>query len=362
MERARTMGCEKVHGQFSALLEGNLDPFEEERVRKHLETCPDCQRDWERFSQMVRWLHSVEEQEVPEGFLSEVEKRVEERRMKRRWMGPGLFRSMKIPVQAAAMVFIVLLALYLTKMIPFETIQKMPVEKRELSSSKVVKGKEPSSGVKEAKKDISLPASTPMAQYQRDYISEAKPSVQGEIKSDKEVSHAPSREKDEKAPSPPLETEAARVEALLPKETGKAEVLPPEEKRVGERGAKSKAYLIPEPQREITLKISERESALTQLKKLLKQFGGEVVKEEENSILASLPRLAYPEFEKELTKMSLPPHPSLMVKQREVIKERSLAEGTKKREPEVRREEAGRFRMDREETMAIRIYLKKGPD
>src|SRR5512136_1415102 len=120
------MECEQVRDRFSSLLEGELNPSEEKAVREHLASCSECQRDFEKFEKTIRWLHSIEEAEVPDGFFSEIHKKMEDQKKIGPMAGkvrPGWFNTLvrlKLPVQAVAMVAIVFLVLYLTKMLPVE--------------------------------------------------------------------------------------------------------------------------------------------------------------------------------------------------------------------------------------------------
>ena len=74
------MDCEKVRDRFSSLWEKELTPLEEKIVKEHLSSCPECRREFERFEKTMRWLHSVGEVEVPEGFLPDLHKKMEERK------------------------------------------------------------------------------------------------------------------------------------------------------------------------------------------------------------------------------------------------------------------------------------------
>ena len=76
------MECEKVRDQFSSLLEGDLNPIEEKIVRDHLVSCAECRKELERFEKTMHWLHSIEEVEVPDGFLSGIYKKMEGRKRK----------------------------------------------------------------------------------------------------------------------------------------------------------------------------------------------------------------------------------------------------------------------------------------
>ena len=74
------MDCEKARDRFSSLWETELTPFEEGVVKEHLSSCPECQREFDQFEKAMRWLHSVGEVEVPDEFLPELYKKMEERK------------------------------------------------------------------------------------------------------------------------------------------------------------------------------------------------------------------------------------------------------------------------------------------
>jgi len=79
-EGRRSMDCKEVRDRFSSLLERELMPPEEKILREHLSSCSECQRELERFEKTMRWLGSVEEVRLPEGFLPELYKKMEERK------------------------------------------------------------------------------------------------------------------------------------------------------------------------------------------------------------------------------------------------------------------------------------------
>jgi hypothetical protein len=131
------MDCEKVRDRFSSLWEKELTPIEKKIVMEHLSSCPACQREFEQFEKTMRWLHSAGEVEVPDEFLPELHKKMEERKRiapdkkaTGKWFNIPL--SLKLPVQAVAMVAIVFLVLYLTKMMPMEGYR--PKEPEQTSS------------------------------------------------------------------------------------------------------------------------------------------------------------------------------------------------------------------------------------
>jgi len=325
------MDCEKVRDQFSSLFEGELKPPEEEKVREHLGSCEDCEKEWKEFRQMMGWLDAVEEEDVPEGFLLEIEiqKKREERKGKERRGGDRFFRSMKIPIQAVAMVMIVFLALFLTKMPPFEMLQKRAVEKPEVLQSEREK-KEPVLKEEERQKVTSPPP----ALYRKDYLSEAKPSATDEREGAKDEFAQKMKEEDKKLPAPPFKEEMATAEPLRPKEMVKSEAPPLEEKRrESERVGKVMMSLAKKPAREITLKISDREKAVSQVQELAKQLGGEVVREDGNVLLTSLPVSSYAEFEKGLAQIGSSPVFPKATAPKEMKDDLSLAAGAKSKEP-----------------------------
>jgi hypothetical protein len=323
------MDCEKVRDRFSSLLEGDLKPPEEEKVREHLASCDSCRKNWEQFNRTIDWLHSVEEEEAPEGFLSEIEKKREEREGKKRWAEVRFFRTMKIPMQAAAMVMILFAVLYLTKMTPFDTLQKREVGKSETPYSEAEK-KAPI--LKEEEKQTVVPP--PSSLYRKDYASEAKPSVSDVRGSGKEISAQKMEEQDVKLPAPSLNKERTVEQPSRLKEMAKAESPPQGEMR---REARESLRVMRPPAEkrthEITLKIRDRERAISRLQDLAKQLGGEMVREDENLFLASVPASVYAEFEKGLADIGSPPAAPQTAAPNEMKDNLSVAAGAKSKDP-----------------------------
>ncbi len=250
------MDCNKVKNLFSALVEKDLSFLEEEEARRHIEACSECRREYESFEKMMAWLHSVGEVEVPEGFLSGI--------LQKKERGKGripLHPKWRLPIQAAAMVASLFLVIYLTRIVEVETPRMKEREAKAPATQEGVKEKPPAP--KMLKKEESAGRSSPKA--------EITPVEQ-----------------------PRLRTEERKT---LPSLSGKDEV---EDKSV------KAAALAPKPPREIILKVSDRESAFSQLKELITQYGGETLKAEENVLVASLPLHSFPEFEKEAMGLSSP--------------------------------------------------------
>jgi hypothetical protein len=251
------------------------------------------------------------------------------------------------------MLMIVFLALYLTKMAPFEMLQKRAVEKPEVSFSEREK-KEPVLKEEERQKATSPPP----ALYRKDYLSEAKPSVTDEKESAKDTVVQKMKKEDKERPAPPLKEEMATAEPTRPKEMTRAEAPRLEKKgREPERVGAVRMSLAKKTAREITLKISDREKAFAQVQELVKKMGGEVVREEGDFFLASLPASSYAEFEKELAQVGFPPTAPKAAVQKEMKDDLKLAAGAKSKEPEEKGKEPSRSVGLKEDTLFIRIRL-----
>lgn len=249
------MECEKVRDSFSSLLEGDLSPLDERFVREHLASCSDCQKDFEKFEKTVRWLQSVEESEVPEGFLYGIYKKMEVRKktgLTAEKIRPSWLHHLvqwKLPIQAVAMVAIVFLALYLARMPPLERPSSKDAEQIEVSQPEVKKEAKVATKEGEEEKKASAP-----------------------------TREAPALKESEKVEAQPAEA-SKRVKQMVKKDGG--------------------LFATESPQ-EIVLKITNRERALFQIRELVKQSGGEIAEEEGNIILASLPVTSFSQFEREL--------------------------------------------------------------
>ncbi len=310
------MECEKVRDRFSSLQEEELNPSEERMIREHLSSCSSCQKEYVRFDQTIRWLHSVGEVEVPEGFLPGIYKKVEnqkgtdatlEKAKSRGFLSPLSFR---IPIQAAAMVTLLFLVLYITKM--------MPVETPHLKDAGPTKAPLQTLPLQEVEK------TKPPAPLEKKKEEPVIPKVKEEVKEERGV---------EDAPSP--KTKKMPTEGFAPPQPS----------------------LAAKPLREIILKISDREKALLQLDELVRQLGGEIVKIEGNTLLASVPIASIPEFKKELGGLSSTGKEDKMLSQKDTLKRFSAPAGVKKGEVQEKGQGPLRSDADRVNSIMIRILL-----
>lgn len=342
------MECQKVRDRFSSLLEGELNSSEEEAVREHLASCSECQKDFEKFKKTIRWLHSIEETEVPDRFFSEIRKKMDAQKnmgFKAGKVRPGWFNTLvqlRLPAQAVAMVAIVFLVLYLTKMMPFETPHLMKeVEQKKAPQSEV---KEETSVVpREIGKEETTakpPSKMPQdAKIERKVTSKVEEEAKGAATSVPKI-EAP-------AVGTPQLKAAEKGKALF-SEPGKVVRMDVEERR---------AYLAATPPQEFILRISDREKALSQLQALIKQVGGEIMKEEGNTILASLPNASFSEFKKELAEMDALKKADQMPVQRQAIEDKEASLAVKRREAEEKGQEPPKPMTDRENRISVRILL-----
>jgi len=354
------MDCEKARDHFSSLLEGELNPLDEQMLKEHLSSCEECQKEWKRFSEMMRWVHSVDEEEVPEGFLLDIKKKMGERKErglspeKGRWRGFKVFPSLKIPIQAVAMVAIVFLALYLTKMMPVETPHKKEVKQVKAPYSEEGK-KEMDQVTKEVKGEGVAKKPSEDTSRLKDF-EQAKAPVPEEKGMAREAYVSGVKDEEKRMGEPSPKTEMAAVETPRPKEMEKVKAPLLEERKIErELVKKEKISLAAKPPRKITLKVSDREKALFQLQELVKQFGGEMITEERNVLFASLPVASFSEFEKGLVELSSSTKADKLIPQKEVKESFSVASGAKRREGEEKG--PARSMIDKEGYIAVRILL-----
>ncbi len=354
------MDCEKVRDQFSSLWEKELTPSEEKSVKEHLSSCPECQKEFERFEKTMGWLRSVAEVEVPEGFLPELYKKIEERKraplgekVRGRWFGFPL--SLKLPVQAVAMVAIVFLVLYLTKMMPME-VYRLKDAKQPSSPLSEEKKSEQVLSQKEMEKEQRVLETPPETPHPKD-VDLAKAPVAREEKF--EGAYVPQvKVEAKKGEAPSSKTEIMAYQPIESKEAARTKA-PPSELGKIEKGlaAKEKSAVASKLAQEIILKVSDRDKMISKLQELVKKFGGEMITSEENMFLASLPTGSFSEFEKELMGLSTPTQTDKVIAKKQVAGNLKAAPGAKREEVDEKIKEPAKRAADQESRMMVRILL-----
>jgi len=113
------MTCSETRDLLSAWLDQALDAHEREQVEAHLAGCPECRRELEGLRSTVTVLSRVEHPRAPVGFVDKVMGEVYPAPWYRK-LGRRVFQplSVKLPLEAGAMVVIAILGVYLLKGTP----------------------------------------------------------------------------------------------------------------------------------------------------------------------------------------------------------------------------------------------------
>ena len=106
--------CGDIEDRFTAYLDGYLETAEREVVEEHLSTCPDCLQKFRELERTRAILAGLDEIDPPPGLTEKIMARIHEEGQ----VKAGLFRRLffplhiKVPAQALATVFVVVLAVY----------------------------------------------------------------------------------------------------------------------------------------------------------------------------------------------------------------------------------------------------------
>jgi len=113
------MTCSETRDLLSAWLDQALDAHEREQVQAHLAGCPECRRELEGLRSTVTVLSRVEHPRAPVGFVDKVMGEVYPAPWYRK-LGRRVFQplSVKLPLEAGAMVVIAILGVYLLQGTP----------------------------------------------------------------------------------------------------------------------------------------------------------------------------------------------------------------------------------------------------
>jgi hypothetical protein len=369
------------------LWEKELSSFEEKILKEHLSSCPECRREFEQFEKTMGWLHSVGEVEVPEGFLQDLSKKREEKKGAVPGEKPGgkwfhFPLSYKLPVQAVAMVAIVFLVLYLTRMVPMEggrlkeTKQtSSPLSVQEKSEQVLTRSAAPSpiaeGEVEKRREGSTLNEPSPLGRG-------VEESAQKEVKEERRALETPTetpRPKDVEQAKAPVPGGKKREGTYAPEiPSSKAEVLayqqmeskgagiekspPPEPGKIGrELAVQEKSLVASKPPQEIILKIADRKKVIPRLHELVKQFGGQVVATEGDAFLASLPSGSFAEFKKELAGFSSPAKADRLISDKHDTGSLRLEEEAKREEGDRKSKGSARLAADTQSRTIVRILL-----
>ena len=349
------MDCYDVRERFSLLWEKELSPSEEAEMKGHLRVCADCQLEFSRFDRTLQMLHSVEEVEVPGGILSGIYGKMEERKqgalygerpIKSKWF--GISSSWRLPVQAVAMVAVVFLALYLTKMDPVErsVLKEVPLEKAPVAERPRTAVETQAPRVEEKKAE--MPEATKEFEKKRE-----KGSVSGKVRDEAKAAE-PVMEARKPVPEPEIVADQLPRE----KEVETFAVGALKEKKGDETPSKREmALLKTESSREFSLKVSDLKKAVSELQELVKQAGGETLKTEEKMLIVSIPGASFPEFRKATEGVGSAPKPGPMAPVRAARAAKSAVPETKSREAQEEVPKPEMLSPSKEDRIVVRILL-----
>ncbi|MBI4587274.1 MAG: zf-HC2 domain-containing protein [Candidatus Rokubacteria bacterium] len=113
------MNCPEARELFSSRVDALLTPEQRRALDLHLQTCAECPREWERFRRTVSLLHSLEEARAPAGFAARViEAARREPWLRRLLRNVFLPLHVKLPLEAAAIVLVSTLVIFLYRQTP----------------------------------------------------------------------------------------------------------------------------------------------------------------------------------------------------------------------------------------------------
>ena len=128
------MDCGEVQKKLSAFAEGAITAGERKEITTHLKKCKGCKRDLADLRKTIRYVQRLEEVEPPAWFVQRVMARVrgEAERKQGIWQRFFLPLHIKVPLEAIALICIVVGALYIFKsMEPEIRLAKTPTEIRD---------------------------------------------------------------------------------------------------------------------------------------------------------------------------------------------------------------------------------------
>jgi hypothetical protein len=130
------MECRNLREKLTAFVDEQLAPDEKKAVQEHLDTCPDCASHLEELRKTVAYARGLEGVEPPSWFTRKVMSKVREEAGRNKGILLKLFYPLhiKIPLEAAAMLVIVVTAFYVLRAVQPDVTVERPVSEAELSA------------------------------------------------------------------------------------------------------------------------------------------------------------------------------------------------------------------------------------
>ena len=130
------MECKDIQKRLSAYIEKTITPKQKAAIDAHLKQCKRCRQDLAALKKTVEYVQRLEEVEPPRWLAQRVMARVkEEAEVKQRiWQRLFLPAHIKLPLEAIAVIFLAVGAIYIFKsMQPQMQLAKIPKETREMA-------------------------------------------------------------------------------------------------------------------------------------------------------------------------------------------------------------------------------------
>lgn len=181
------MECTRTEDLLSGYLDGDLPEGEREGIAAHLGQCPRCAEEERALKETLSLLRNLPAEKAPPGLLEGVLRRIgQEKEAVPLWKKLFLPAHIKIPLEAAAVALIFLLAYGIQKEIPGTTPRPSPTASVE--SGKPATGAEP----REGRRKASTPSERPADAADRKIEEKTAPvAPKGEATSEKEEANVP---------------------------------------------------------------------------------------------------------------------------------------------------------------------------
>lgn len=279
------MKCDKIQEQLSAYLDDVLSPAEKSIIDNHLKSCPKCKKSLAELEMTVRSIKGLEEIIPPPWLTQKIMARVKaEAKNKKQGLMQKLFYPLyiKLPIEAVGIFLVALTALYVFKnMAPeFKTITA-PSEETVSQYTAKEKARKPIPKVKEQSQS---PAVTLL---KKDEAASGAPLPQESSPVTNALSEQFKYDKEPPVKEKHTEMQGAPEKELMPKSAPSPAGLSVREELKQERAPQAAGKALPglSEKEDISLSFKARDmdSAKRELKEVLSELGGRVVKEEPDS-------------------------------------------------------------------------------
>src|SRR3990170_3442086 len=113
------MNCQDIQQKLSAYAEGIFSPEEKILIEEHLKSCLKCQESLADLRKTIDYVHRLEDVEPPTWLTQKVMAKIKAEAQPKKGIFQKLFYPLhiKLPIEAVAVIFIAVTALYIFKSI-----------------------------------------------------------------------------------------------------------------------------------------------------------------------------------------------------------------------------------------------------